>query len=198
MEKPAPADHEIHELIRARYSARAFDPRPIDTDTLRSLFEAARWAPSSMNEQPWRYVLVRRESRAAFDSVVSTLSGHNPRWAKDASVFIIAAAKLRLERNDQLNRHALHDVGMSSAWLLLEATARNLVLHPMGGFDQEKLCALSGIPEGFEAVTVWAVAHPGEPDLLPDDLRTRELAPRVRRPQSGFVFEGAWGCAFEG
>lgn len=196
MQKPAPVDHEIQTLLRNRYSPRAFDSKPLPTETLRSLFEAARWAPSSMNEQPWRFVLVRREVDPVHATLVAALSDNNQRWAKDAPVLIVAAAALTLEKNGNPNRHAFHDLGLASAQLLFEVYARGLVAHPMGGYDQAKVRACCEIPEGFETAAVWAVGHPGDPNQLPEDLRTRELAPRARKPQSSFVFEGAWGRAF--
>lgn len=196
MNKPAPAEHEIHAHLRQRYSPRAFAAKPIEPETLRSLFEAARWAPSSMNEQPWRFVLARREDPSAFQALLGTLTEKNQRWAKDAGALVLVVASMRHARSGQSNRHAFHDVGLASAQLVFEATSRGLFVHTMGGFDPERARELYAIPTEFEPVVVLAVSHPGDPASLPDDLRERELAPRTRHPQASFVFEGQWGRAY--
>src|SRR5262245_60647726 len=107
MERPAPTDHPIHELLARRWSPRAFDARPIEPEKLSSLFEAARWAPSSFNEQPWSFLLARREEPASFARMLECLVDANQAWAKDAPVLILTVARLRFTRNGAENRHAL-------------------------------------------------------------------------------------------
>jgi nitroreductase len=191
----APTDHPLHDLLAERWSPYGFDPRPLPAADLRSLFEAARWAPSSYNEQPWRYLVARREDETAFADALSCLVEANRQWARHASVLVVAVAALNFERNGKPNSKALHDVGQASAQLTVEATSRGLVVHQMGGILPDRARELYGIPEGFAAVTALAIGYAADPDALPDALRERDTAPRARRPQSAFVFAGGWGRA---
>ncbi|GIW70753.1 MAG: hypothetical protein KatS3mg102_0295 [Planctomycetota bacterium] len=193
MDKPAPADHPIHELIRRRWSPRAFADRPVAPELLRSLFEAARWAASSYNEQPWRYIVAPREDQQTYGKLLDCLVPGNQRWARHAPVLALSVARLRFTHNDRPNRHAWHDVGAASALLALEATARGLAIHQMAGFEAERARQAFGIPQEFDPVAAIALGYPGDPQALPEDLRERELAPRQRRPLAETVFGGRWG-----
>jgi nitroreductase len=192
MDKPAPLDHPIHELLAHRWSPRAFSDRPVDRATVRSLLEAARWAPSSMNEQPWRFVVATREDREAFDRLAACLSSGNRQWAPRAALLVAVVAAETFRRNGRPNRHAWHDVGQAIALLTVEASARGLSVHQMGGIDRESLREAIGIPDGFSPITVVAIGYPGAPEDLPEDLAERERAERKRLPQSEFAFSGAW------
>jgi nitroreductase len=194
MEKPAPTIHAVHELIRQRRSPRAFSSKPLGDAELRSLLEAARWAPSCFNEQPWRFVVARRESQAEFDRLLSCLDEKNRRWAKVAAVLILSVASKVFAKSGKANRHALHDVGLAVAQLTFQATALGLGVHQMAGFSTERARDRYGIPDEFEPVAVLAVGYPGNPDSLPDDLRERELAGRSRKPQPELAFAGEWGA----
>ena len=127
----------VHELILARRSPRAFSSRPVEPEKLRSVFEAARWAASSVNEQPWSFVVAVRGEGDAFERLLATLTESNQRWATRAPVLVLSLARTRFTRNGKLNRHALHDLGMAFQSLALQAVALGLVVHPMGGFDAE-------------------------------------------------------------
>jgi nitroreductase len=193
MEKPALTHHPILELIGRRWSPRAFDPRPVPVPVLESLFEAARWAASSNNEQPWRYIVgVKGEDAAQFDRLASTLVPANA-WAKDAPVLILSVAKTRFSRNNNPNRTALHDVGMATENLVLQALSEGIHVHQMAGFDVEKAREVFGIPEGFEPVAMIALGYPGDPGKLDEKLKARELAERTRKPIGEFVIRGKWG-----
>lgn len=196
MTNPAATDHPIHELLATRWSPRAFAERAVERETLESLFEAARWAPSSFNEQPWRFVVASKSDAAAFERILGVLWPLNQAWAKHAPVLAISAAKTTFSRGDNANAHAWHDVGQAAANLTLEATARGLVVHQMMGFDAAAAREVLGIPEGFEAVTAIALGYPGDPQSLPEDLRQRETAPRSRRPLAEILFAGAWDASF--
>ena len=182
----------IHPLLAKRWSSRAFDGRDVPHEKLHAMLEAARWAPSSANEQPWRFVIVRREhpSRAA---LVATLTGANPRWADTAPVLIVAIAAANRERDGKPNRYAWHDTGLATAQLLVQASAFDLATHPMGGFDGEKVRQALDIPAGFDPVTVIAVGHRAPAETLPEDLRVRELTPRTRRPLDDIAFSARFG-----
>jgi len=193
MQKLAPNDAPINELIRNRWSPRAFADKPIPPDVLRSLFEAARWAPSSNNEQPWAFLVAPKEDKENFEKMLSVLVEFNAGWAKHAPVLTLVVAKLSFAKNNTPNRNAQYDTGSATAWLSVEATARGLFVHQMAGFDPEKARHAFGIPVGWEAIAALAIGYPGDPGSLPDRLKERELAPRTRKPLSEFVMAGHWG-----
>jgi nitroreductase len=193
MENPAPTNHPIHDLIQRRWSPRAFATRPVETEKLASLFEAARWAPSSFNLQPWRYIVATRDNEAAFERLLGCLRPQNILWAQHAPVLILGVAELVDSDSGRANRHAIHDLGLANENLVLQAVALGLVSHQMGGFFPDKARAAYGIPEEYEAITAIAVGYPGEADDLPDELKERELRDRERDPISDFVFANGWG-----
>jgi len=193
MEKPAENQYPIHELIRRRWSPRAMSDKPVDAATLRSLFEAARWAPSSYNDQPWRFIVATKENPGKFDRMLQCLVKVNIEWVRHACVLMIAVAKSISDRTGEPNRHAFHDVGLAIENLMLQAFDFGLYAHPMGGFDVDKTREVYNIPEDYEPVTAIAIGYPGEPEILPDFLRKIESGPRERRPLTEFVFSGNWG-----
>jgi nitroreductase len=192
MQKPAITDFEVHPLIRSRWSPRSFLDRPIPAETLDRLMEAARWAPSCFNEQPWRYIVTRRDIVAPFQGMLDCLTPGNREWAGAAGALVLSVASMSFSRNGGPNRHAFHDVGLATGSLVFQATEEGLSVHQMAGFDRDRARDTFGIPDLFEPVAVIALGYRGEPDQLPDELRQRELAPRVRRPRSEFVFSGRW------
>ncbi len=195
MEKLADTDHPIHELLRRRWSPRAFAPRPVEPEKLRSLLEAARWAPSSFNEQPWTFLAATKENAAEFERLLSCLVEGNQKWAREAPVLMISVAAHYFERNHKPNRHAFHDVGLAVENLVIQATALGLAVHQMAGFSPERARELYEIPKESEAVAAIALGYPGHPESLPEGLRAREAAPRTRKPIKDFVFTGRWGEA---
>jgi nitroreductase len=193
MQKIATPDHPVHDFILERWSPRAFSPKPVAHDVLRSLFEAARWAASSFNDQPWSYLVATKDDAENFSKMVSVLMDSNAVWAKDAPVLAISVARRTFKHNGAPNRVALHDVGAANAQLTMEATSRGLLVHQMGGFHQDKAREVFGIPEGWEPVSAMAIGYPGDPQTLPEKLRASEAAPRTRKPLSEFVMAGQWG-----
>lgn len=192
-QNPAPTDSPVHDLIRHRWSPRAFDPRPVESEKLRSLFEAARWAASSFNAQPWYFIVGTKDDPTTYQQVLDTFIEFNQGWAQGAPVVALSVAGLNFSNNAKPNRHAFHDVGQAAANLAIEATAQGLVIHQMAGIDPEKARRTFAIPEGYEAVAGIAIGYPGDPENLSDSLRARELAPRERKPLESFVFGGTWG-----
>ena len=193
MEKPAQAKHRIEDVIAHRWSPRAFDERPVESEKLKSLFEAARWAPSSNNEQPWRFLAANKEQRPDYDRLLSCLSEGNSKWVFRAPLLILSVASLFFEDDGKPNRHAMHDTGLAVENLVLQATALGLQAHQMAGYDVEKARKACQIPSGFEPVAMIAVGYPGDPEILPEYLRERELKPRERQPIEDFVFTTSWG-----
>src|SRR5260370_4580752 len=193
MHKPAPTEIPIHELIRERWSARAFADKSVPPEVLRSLFEAARWAPSSNNEQPWVYLVTTKEDAENFAKMVGVLVEFNANWAKHAPVLALSVAHLKMQRDGKPNRVALHDVGSASAQLTLEANARGLQVHQMAGFDADKARQAFAIPPDWEPVAAMAIGYPGDPETLPEKLREPGLAPPTRKHLGEFVMSGGWG-----
>lgn len=191
--RAATTTHPVHDLIKHRWSPRAFENRPVEPAKLRSLFEAARWAASSYNAQPWYYIVATKEEPEAYKKVLDTFVEFNQSWAKGAPVLALSVAGLKFPHNGETNRHAFHDVGQATATLAIEATNVGLAIHQMAGIDPEKARKIFGIPEGYEAVAGIAIGYPGDAASLPDQLREREVAPRERKALDSFVFEGAWG-----
>ena len=197
--KTADTDWPIHQLLSTRWSPRAFDPdKEIGAEDLRALLEAARWAASSYNAQPWRFLLARRRQEAqAFKATLALLTEPNQRWARQASALMIGVFKDDFD-DGRPNPHATHDLGAAMANLTLEATARGLIAHQMAGFDRDAARHTFGIPAGYTPHTAIALGHQAAPDTLPEDLRQREVAPRQRKPQDEFVFTGSWQEVYEG
>lgn len=193
MEKPAETDVPIHEVLARRWSPRAFVERAIDPGVLESLLEAARWAPSSSNEQPWRFLVATKSDTVAYDRLLACVLEGNRKWAFRAPVLILSVTRLTFEDEGKPNRHAFHDAGMALENLLLQATALGLAAHPMAGFDIEKAREDLQIPSGYEPVTMVAVGYPGDLSLLPDYLQQRERQPRERKPLTDLVYAGRWG-----
>lgn len=193
MEKPAETKYPIHDLLRRRRSPRAFADRRVEPEKLRSLLEAARWAPSSYNEQPWSFIVATKENPIEYERLLSCLVEGNIQWAQRAPVLMLSVAKLYFDRNRKGNRHAFHDVGLAIENLVIQATALGLFVHQMAGFHVEKARELFNIPDGYEPVAMMALGYLGDSETLPDQLRERELAPRTRKPLKEFVFTGYWG-----
>ena len=192
MEKLADVDHPIHDLLRRRWSPRAFSDRMVEPEILRSLFEAARWAPSSNNEQPWHFIVGTKAEMTAYDRLFQCLKEGNKKWAFRAPVLMLSVARLNFEDEGVPNRHALHDTGMAAFSLTMQATALGLFVHQMAGFEIDKARNDLAIPSGFEPVAMIAVGYPGDPAELPDYLRERELKPRERNAIGKFVSFGKW------
>jgi nitroreductase len=193
MQKPADTDSPVHEFARQRWSPRAFAPTPVSAETLRSLFEAARWSPSSNNEQPWVFLVATKEDTENFEKVIATFVPGNANWARNAPVAGIAVSKLAFAKTGEPNRNAYYDTGQAMAWLTMEATARGLFVHQMAGYDGAKAREIFGIPPGWDPIAAFAIGYPGEPSSLPQRLQDREVAPRTRKPAREFVMTGHWG-----
>lgn len=192
MEKPAETQYPIHDVLRRRWSPRAYSERMVEMETLKSLFEAARWAPSSNNEQPWHFIVGTKADLSGYERLFACLREGNKKWVFRAPVLMLSVARLNFEEEGTPNRHALHDTGMAALSLCLQATSMGLIVHQMAGFDIEMARVELKIPAGYEPVAMIAVGYPGDPAALPDYLRERELKPRERKPVTEFVSDGVW------
>jgi nitroreductase len=194
-EKSASTDYPIQPFLAERWSPYAFQDRPVSEVDLCSLFEAARWAASSYNEQPWNYLVATKANPDQFQQVLSCLVEANQSWAQEAPVLALGVASLKFTRNSNDNRAAIHDLGAASSNLAVEATARGIYVHQMIGIFPEKARDLFEIPEGFEAWTGLAIGYQGDPMTLPENLQQRDLTLRQRKTLNQFVFSGKWGDA---
>lgn len=192
MNKSSDTQYPIDDLLSKRWSPLAFSEKSVEPEKLRSVLEAARWAASSYNEQPWSFIVATSDKQAEFDRLLSCLAEGNQEWAKTAPVLMLSVAKLQFERNGVENRHAFHDVGAAAAQLAIQATALGLFIHQMAGFDVALSRSLYSIPEGYEPVAAIALGYIGDPQTLSEKLLQRTLAPRTRKPLENFVFTGKW------
>ena len=186
--KTASNDFPIHPLLKERWSPRAFDNRFIEPDKIRSLFEAARWAPSSSNIQPW-YFIVGLKGDDTYEHITRTLVEFNLLWATSAPMLFVAVAG-KTGKKGEINVAAQYDLGQSVAHLTFQAMAEGLYVHQMGGFDPLLAKTLFDIPDTHEALTVVAVGYIGKPESLHKNLVASETAPRERRKAKDSVFSG--------
>ncbi len=187
----------VHELFRVRWSPRSFAARPIPDEVLETILDAGRWAASSYNEQPWRFIVARKDTEA-FQKMLSVLIPFNQSWAKNASVQILTVARANFSHNEAPNAYAIHDAGAALAHMMLQATESGLQAHGMAGFDHDKAREVFNIPPEFQIGAIAAFGYPDSADKLSDDqLKQRELAPRTRKPLSEIAFNGRWGEPLE-
>src|ERR1700690_90251 len=180
MKRPAQTEHPVHDLIRERWSPRAFSEQTVAPEVLRSLFEAARWAPSSSNGQPWAFIVGTKEDSETFRKILGTLVEFNQAWAKHAPVLVLAVSEMAFSHNKNPNRNAFYDTGAAVSQLTTEATARGLFIHQMAGFDPHKAIEAFEIPSGWEPIAAFTIGYHGDPESLGQPLHDRELAPGER------------------
>jgi nitroreductase len=193
LEKPAQTGTPVHKLISHRWSPRIFENRAVEPGKLRSLFEAARWAASSFNAQPWSFIVATKDDPANYQRVLDCFIEFNQGWAKSAPVLALSVAQMKFGHNNQPNSHAFHDVGQAAATLQIQAEELGLAVHQMAGIVPDKAREIFKIPAGYDVVAGFAIGYPGDPAALPDQLREKEVAPRERKPLDSFVFTGEWG-----
>lgn len=194
MSKRAPAEHPIHDLIAERWSPVVFSDDKLSPKEIRTLLEAARWAASCFNEQPWAYVVGVNGTDGAWHGLFDCLAEANQAWAKNAPVLILACASKQFARNGKENRHAWYDVGQATASLAIQATAMGLHVHQMAGFQPDKARERFAIPETHEPIACVAVGRPGDAAGADPAHVARDAAPRARKGIDEFVFGTDWGA----
>lgn len=194
-QKLADTSVPIHELLARRWSPRAIDPaKPVARAQLSALLEAARWAPSCFNDQPWRYLVWDRfRDAASWRRAFQCLTPGNQAWVKNAPILLLATAGSVFGHNAKPNRWGPYDSGAASENLCLQSAALGLVAHQMGGFDVEAIRSGFAIPEAYACMAMIAVGHPGPIELLNEEKQQSERAPRQRQPLGKSFFEAAWG-----
>jgi nitroreductase len=194
LEKPAVTSHPVHDLIRNRWSPRAFADKAVPQGDLVSVLEAARWAASSNNGQPWRWMVATKDDAPAYEAALSCFGPRNQRWAKTAPVLLFGCARKTFEANGNPNTHSWYDLGAANAQLTLQAESLGLVIHQAAGIERDKARATFNVPEEFDIVIGLALGYAGDPDSLPEELPGREREPRARKALGEIVFTGAFGA----
>ena len=187
-QKQRKTNYPINNVILGRWSPRALSGEKISDEELFSLFEAARWAPSSYNNQPWRFLYAKQNSKH-WDKFFNLMVEFNQGWAKNAAVLVVAISKKNFEHNEKPSRTHSFDTGAAWQNLALEASSRGIVAHGMEGFDYEKTRVSLNIPEGYNVEMMIAIGREGKKDDLPEDLQKNEV-PSQRKPLKDIVFEG--------
>ncbi len=194
MSNPAETQAPVHELdSQERWSPLAFADRRLEREQIVSLLEAARWAPSSFNGQPWSYLIATRDEPEEFERAGESCLVEGNAWAKRAPLLLLAIASLNFSHNGKPNNHAQHDVGLAGENLVLQATSMGLVVHQMAGFLPDKAREVFAIPEGQMPLTMIAVGYLGQTSDLNEAWQKREQAPRSRKPLTEIAFTGKWG-----
>lgn len=195
---PADVSPGVHEIFKARWSPRSFSSREVSAEDLKATLDAARWAASSYNEQPWRFIVATKADQQGYDKLLSALVPFNQNWAKTAPVLIMTAAKTKFSHSGEANYHALHDTGAALAQLMLQATALGLHTHGMAGYDHEKMRRALGIPDEFALGAAVALGYLDLPEKLPEGSpREQETTPRQRKALSEVAYGSRWGQALE-
>ena len=184
--------HPVQDIIIKRWSPYAFSDKPVSAEDLRSLFEAARWAASSYNDQPWFYIIGTKDDPEQYEKVLSCLAEGNQAWAKHVPVIGLGVIRTTFAFNGKPNRVALHDLGAASAQLTAEATSRGIQVHQMAGILPDKAREVFDIPEGYEIQTGIAIGYADNEGESDEELLKRDSSPRPRKKLEEFVFGGAW------
>jgi nitroreductase len=179
--RTAVTDRPVLDVFAERWSTRIFDATaPLDEDAFQSALEAARWAPSASNTQPWRAIVARRGT-PEHQQVLDSLMGFNQSWAGDAGALVVFLSETVRENGDPLP-WAVYDTGQAAAYFTIQAHAGGLATHQMGGFDRDAVASAFGLDPRFGAIAVMAVGALGDPATATEQMRERESAPRTRRP----------------
>ena len=194
MKNPASTQVAINQTIANRWSGRAFDAaKPVSREQILSLCEAARWAPSCFGDEPWRFLVWDKNSNAdAWQKAFDCLAPSNQTWVKNAPVLLLVCADTLFGHNQTPNRWAQYDTGAAAENLCLQAADLGLMAHQMGGFNVDAAREAFAIPAQFTLMAMVAVGYAGDANLLPDELKARELAPRKRKPIGDLFFDSAW------
>lgn len=192
MEKPAITKFDIHPLLKQRWSPRSFTDQTVSKESIQRIFEAARWAPSSSNDQPWRFILGLKGDKT-WDMIMETLVEFNQKWAKLAPVLVLSVGKKISDKNGRPSRTFLYDVGQSVAYITFQAMHEGLFVHQMGGFSSQKAAELFNIPEDYQVLTAFAIGYKGSPDLLEENFAEMERSERKRHPIKELVFRENFG-----
>ncbi len=190
-----PVEHPVIDPIAKRWSPRAYSSRSVEPEKLLTVLEAARWSASSYNEQPWRFIVARKETPEAFQKMVSVANDWNQTWLRLAPVLVLTVAKKTFSHSGNANKHAWHDVGQAVATLGLEAAQHDLYIHQMAGIHADKAKELYNVPADFEVVTLFTLGYVGDLNDLPEEFHKGEQRVRARKTLAELVFENEFGTS---
>ena len=195
MQKPAITSVAIQETIANRWSPRAFDAsKSVSQEQVIALLEAARWAPSCFGDEPWRFIVWNKgTNESAWQQAFDCIVPNNQTWVKAAPVLMLVCANTLFGHNQTPNRWGQYDTGAAAENLCLQASSMGLMVHQMGGFNADKARETFAIPDQYTPMAMLAVGYEGDANNLPDELKTRELAERKRKPLGELFFDSAWG-----
>jgi len=195
LDRPAPTTLPIHDLLKRRWSPRAFDPnRPVTREQLKVLLEAGRWAPSCNGDEPWRYLIWDKgRDPQGWQKAYDCLNENNKKWVKNVPLLMLSCAGSAFEATGKPNRWTQHDTGAASVSMALQAVAMGLVIHQMGGWDADKARAAFAIPPEYTPMAMIAVGYQASPDILDEETKAKEMRPRGRKPVVERFYEGGWG-----
>ncbi len=180
--KNAQNEYPILDIIAKRWSPRAYSEKSVEKDKLLSLFEAARWTASSFNEQPWKFIVARKEDSIKFNKALELLNDFNISWAKKSPIIILALAKKYFDHNGKENKHSFFDLGAAINSLSLQAISMDLYIHQIAGFDEQKAVEFFNICVDWQPAVVFTVGYIGNVYDLPENLQKSELKERTRKP----------------
>lgn len=178
----------VLDIIKNRWSPVSFSTEPVEEYKLRSIIEAAGYAPSSMNEQPWVFIMTTKQYPDKFNDIIGLLDESNQIWARHAYALIISLARMNFAYKNRINKYAFHDTGLAVGNMLVQAQSMDILVHQMGGYSAEKVKKYFSLPEGIEPVTVMAVGYKGDGRELPEELKKRDNTRKPKRNISEFAF----------
>jgi nitroreductase len=195
LDRPAPTTLPVHDLLKRRWSPRAFDPnRPVTREQLKVLLEAGRWAPSCNGDEPWRYLIWDKgRDPQGWQKAYDCLNENNKKWVKNVPLLMLSCAGSAFEATGKPNRWTQHDTGAASVSMALQAVAMGLIVHQMGGWDADKARAAFAIPAEYTPMAMIAVGYQASPEILDEETKAKEMRPRARKPVAERFFEGGWG-----
>lgn len=188
MIKLANTKYPVDQLIKKRWSPRSFSDKKVSRENILTLFEAASWAASSRNEQPWRFIYGLKDEDESYNKILDTLVVWNQKWANSASALAIGVAKINSDYHNKPNDYAWYDLGQAVATMAIQASSDNIHMHQMGGFDPERIRELFNIPDDYKAVVAIAIGYLGKPENLPADMKELEEKERTRLDLDNLLF----------
>lgn len=193
IDKTANTDYEIHEVLKKRWSPRAFKDKPIETEKIKNMLEAARWSPSSSNEQPWRFI-IGLHGDETYKKIYDILVKFNQKWAGTAPVLMLAIGYTQSKKEPgEPSKIYKYDVGQAVAHLTFQATADGLYVHQMGGLKKKKAALVFEVPKEYKVLTAIAVGYIGNPEVLPTRMAKSEYKVRERQNLKEMVFAERFG-----
>jgi nitroreductase len=183
---------DIFNLIVDRRSIRSFDPRPVELEKINRIFECARWAPSSYNRQPWRFIFATSDQKENYSLLFDLINESNKNWVYQVPLLILTVSEVFMQDRLSENKFASHDTGMAVANLYIMARAMGLEFHPMGGYDKEKAKTVLHIPVGFEPMAMLAIGYSKPHQEFGDEIQEYNIKPRMRKDFTEIVMNGNW------